>query len=172
MRLIDGDALMKKLGIAYDCRECDKDKSPYCTWKPDAVDVCQIINDAPTIEERKKGKWIPVMNGRGGHCCNRCNGYAPSYRNGDEHLSDFCPNCGADMRGENVLMIKLVDARKGLHEKCVELFNNEKVAESIYMYLCDGIEECDAVEPEQFNPCTVCQEFDCSGCKFRREANQ
>ena len=35
--------------------------------------------------------------------------------------------------------------------------------------------ECDAwnkyknyPQPEQFNPCTVCQEFDCSGCKFRR----
>lgn len=48
-------------------------------------------------------------------------------------------------------MIKLVDARKGLHEKCVELFHNEKVAENIYMYLCDGIEECDAVKPEQKN---------------------
>ena len=23
-------------------------------------------------------------------------------------------------------------------------------------------------QPEQFNPCTVCQEFDCTGCKFRR----
>lgn len=49
-----------------------------------------------------------------------------------------------------MLMIKLVDARKGLHEKCVELFHNEKVAESIYMYLCDGIEECDSVEPELY----------------------
>lgn len=23
------------------------------------------------------------------------------------------------------------------------------------------------VPPEQFNPCAVCQEFDCYGCKFR-----
>lgn len=35
--------------------------------------------------------------------------------------------------------------------------------------------ECDAWNQyknyprlEQFNPCTVCQEFDCTGCKFRR----
>lgn len=35
--------------------------------------------------------------------------------------------------------------------------------------------ECDAwnkyknyPQPDQFNPCTVCQEFDCTGCKFRR----
>ena len=59
---------------------------------------------AEALAERKTGKWIPVMNGRGGHCCNRCNGYAPSYMNGDEHLSDFCHNCGAYMGatgGEN-----------------------------------------------------------------------
>ena len=35
--------------------------------------------------------------------------------------------------------------------------------------------ECDAwnqyknyPQPKHFNPCTVCQEFDCTGCKFRR----
>lgn len=39
----------------------------------------------------------------------------------------------------------------------------------------DRCGECDAwnkyknyQQPEQFNPCTVCQEFDCTGCKFRR----
>ena len=61
-------------------------------------DVVLAIAKLPSAEpKRKVGKWIPVMNGRGGHCCNRCNGYAPSYMNGDEHLSDFCPNCGAKM---------------------------------------------------------------------------
>lgn len=25
-----------------------------------------------------------------------------------------------------------------------------------------------SAQPERFNPCTVCQEFDCTGCKFRR----
>ena len=31
-----------------------------------------------------------------------------------------------------------------------------------------AIEALPSAQPEQFNPCTVCQEFDCSGCKFRR----
>lgn len=84
MRLIDADALEP---------DADYDDGDY--W---AVSMAQIQN-APTIEPRT-GKWIPVMNGRGGHCCNRCNGYAPSYANGDEHLSDFCPNCGARMEAE------------------------------------------------------------------------
>jgi hypothetical protein len=30
------------------------------------------------------------------------------------------------------------------------------------------IENLPSAQPEQFNPCTVCQEFDCTGCKFRR----
>jgi len=45
----------------------------------------------------KKGKWIPITNGRMGFECNQCRNYAPSYQNGVEWLSDFCPNCGARM---------------------------------------------------------------------------
>lgn len=37
-------------------------------------------------------------------------------------------------------------------------------AEDIYK----AIESVPSAQPEQFNPCTVCQEFDCTGCKFRR----
>ena len=50
--------------------------------------------------ERKTGRWIPVTNGRGGHQCDRCGSYAPSYQSGKEWLSNFCPECNADMRGE------------------------------------------------------------------------
>ena len=50
--------------------------------------------------ERKTGRWIPVTNGRGGHQCDRCGCYAPSYQSGTEWLSNFCPECNADMRGE------------------------------------------------------------------------
>ncbi|MBO7691067.1 MAG: DUF551 domain-containing protein [Methanobrevibacter sp.] len=45
-------------------------------------------------------------------------------------------------------IIKLVDARRGLECKCEELFKDSKIAESIYQYLCDGIEECEDAEPE------------------------
>ena len=37
----------------------------------------------------------------------------------------------------------------------------------IYSELRDMISELSA-QPEQINPCTICQEFDCYGCKFRR----
>ena len=61
-------------------------------------DLQECIENLPTVQP-KHGKWIPVINGRGGHECDQCHNYAPSYQNGKEHLSDFCPNCGADMRG-------------------------------------------------------------------------
>lgn len=59
-----------------------------------------------------------------------------------------------------MMLIKLVDARKGLHEKCIELFHDEKVAESTYMYLCDGLEECDVIEPERKTGRWIGTEYD------------
>ena len=63
--------------------------------------ITELINGVPSAQpERKKGEWIPVTNGRGGFECDQCHNYAPSYQDGVEWLSGFCPNCGADMRGE------------------------------------------------------------------------
>ena len=47
-----------------------------------------------------------------------------------------------------MLLIKLIDARRGLHNKCVELFSDQKIAEEIYRKLCNGIEDCETVEAE------------------------
>ena len=54
------------------------------------------VYDAPTIEERKKGKWIDKSGDIEGawNYCSVCGEQAID-------LYDFCPNCGADMRGEN-----------------------------------------------------------------------
>ena len=63
--------------------------------------VCDRIKRLPSAQlERKKGEWIPVTNGRGGFECDQCHNYAPSYQDGVEWLSGFCPNCGAVMRGD------------------------------------------------------------------------
>lgn len=45
------------------------------------------------------------------------------------------------------MAINLIDARRGLHDKCLELFADKKIAEQIYRYLCDGIEECEEAKP-------------------------
>ena len=71
-----------------------------------AIDLLDAIfeNAFDTICElptaKKKGKWIPVTNGRGGHECDQCHEYAPSWQTGEEHLTNYCPNCGARMDGE------------------------------------------------------------------------
>lgn len=46
-------------------------------------------------------------------------------------------------------IIRLLDARRGLNRKCEELFKDPKISESIYRFLCDGIEECEDAEPER-----------------------
>ncbi len=48
--------------------------------------------------EQETGHWVKVTNGRGGHECDVCHDYAPSFQSGDEYLSPFCPNCGAKMQ--------------------------------------------------------------------------
>ena len=53
-------------------------------------------------EKPKTGHWVEVTNGRGGHECDVCHDYAPSFQNGDEHLSTFCPNCGCRMVDDEV----------------------------------------------------------------------
>lgn len=47
------------------------------------------------------------------------------------------------------IMIDLLDARRGLYEKCKELFSDKLIADFIYRYLCDGIEECDIIELDE-----------------------
>ena len=54
----------------------------------------QLPSVTPSI---LKARWIKVTNGRGGHECSNCCEYAPSYKNGEEYLCRFCPDCGAEM---------------------------------------------------------------------------
>ena len=51
------------------------------------------IKHMPTIEERKAGRWTSE------NACEFC-GFQPWFER-DIHTLSFCPNCGADMRGDN-----------------------------------------------------------------------
>lgn len=75
MRLIDADVLEP---------DADYDDGDY--W---AVSMAQIQN-APTIEERKTGKWI---DGYKRQTCSVCK--KRGYRSWN-----FCPSCGAKMEAE------------------------------------------------------------------------
>lgn len=76
-----------------------------CPMHNDGNDYCKLAHDHASfvrakgcpIQTIKTGHWIEVTNGRGGHECDICHDYAPSYQSGDEYLTIYCPNCGAKM---------------------------------------------------------------------------
>lgn len=81
---------MKDLG--YD----DWNQGVTTTWAEAFYACADIVADAPTIEpEREKGKWIKKKGSLWTLAtCSVCGELSVE---GDK---PFCPNCGADMRGE------------------------------------------------------------------------
>lgn len=105
MRLIDADELKEDFKARL-----EKAKN----WKENALNnsddelviratatidfICEVImtiNNAPTVEERPQGEWIMdnehTKNPLLWYKCNLCGVY--------HSPTNFCPNCGADMRG-------------------------------------------------------------------------
>ena len=98
MRLIDADELKKQLKSGFDTSDYYTEHDQFI------VDVCQLLDNAPTVEERPQGKWVEVeRQGKTGDgrvftftiiVCSKC---GEQY---DLEGEKFCPHCGADMRGE------------------------------------------------------------------------
>lgn len=94
MRLIDADELSRSIQNSADLGgplgrvvECVKLSALY------------MIATEPTAYP-KKGKWIPCTEENDGATftgckCSLCNYWKPM------SIWNYCPNCGADMRGEN-----------------------------------------------------------------------
>ena len=80
-RMIDADALIDNI-----CRYA----SPEMAW--DRIDIIHKINEMPTIEERKTGKWIPYLSHGLTVMCSEC------WSRFDRPWH-HCPNCGAMMEG-------------------------------------------------------------------------
>lgn len=100
MRLIDAVALMKTLGITdMDCEKCEWGEYNHCIRGGDFKDACSAIEDAPTIEERKTGKWIHVRTEADGNALYECS----ECHKGEVHVPivdvKYCWNCGARMEG-------------------------------------------------------------------------
>lgn len=103
MRLIDADALTATLGVTdMDCDKCawhDREWSN-CKRGGDFEDACCAIENAPTIEERKTGKWLPDNTNMYEirFVCSNCKESQVVPTIGYKPIWDWCPNCGADMR--------------------------------------------------------------------------
>ena len=103
MRLIDADALIEK------CNE-DMEAVKDLPQRQDGIlDAIMNINECPTIEERKKGKWIVFDIDEEKYDEIKCTFCKHTFIVDSHHWTDigftkddlnYCPHCGADMRGE------------------------------------------------------------------------
>ena len=87
MRLIDADTLRAEFPIPEDITDPNQ-------ALVHITGIWAEIDNAPTIEERKKGKAIVKSTGyRGYWACDQCGTEIKCTDN-------FCRHCGADLRGE------------------------------------------------------------------------
>lgn len=73
----------------------------------DKACIIGVIEEVPRVDvpDRKVGKWIKNESRYGWHCsaCEEDDLYAFAWNSdtGENELQDrYCPNCGADMKGE------------------------------------------------------------------------
>lgn len=111
IRLIDANALREEIAsLVVGGKTAIKDAGIGHSWINGLHSAFRCIDNAPTVEipttiqqainfgifhaenQRKKGEWIKTEFGDKCPFCNVIN--VSYYRN-------FCPNCGADMRGNN-----------------------------------------------------------------------
>lgn len=108
MRLIDADILFKALAII------DRLRTDGHINNKEQGTLRRVI----LLPERPHGEWITweeagnYIASPNRHECSCCHDSAQVLVNGIELLSDFCPNCGADMRVKDELNNELKDAEK------------------------------------------------------------
>lgn len=103
------DSISRQAAIDLAMQYCPDDDGSCSKADRDIRELLDDLENMPSAQpERKTGEWI-VWNGmdvpenHGRHKCSECGEFAllryekPLQK---EVLSDFCPNCGADMRGE------------------------------------------------------------------------
>lgn len=104
MRLIDADVLKPKIleyvkaleRIKY-CYGYDTFGKYYNGKKSAYLNVANLIDEAPTVEERKQGHWV-IHNDI--IACSECI-FDMCF---DENIAElnYCPNCGAKMDGKAI----------------------------------------------------------------------
>lgn len=105
--MIDRQAAIDALRTCYDTEAITHTNGNEYIDYDQALD---LINTLPSAQpERKRGRWIygedNLGTGRDGWFCSECGhfelwDYSADMKSAELNLPNYCPNCGADMRGE------------------------------------------------------------------------
>lgn len=103
MRLIDADELKKAMDGYWG--RCQRIRKPRNGETAVFLDVMATVEKQPTIDAApvKHGMWLPKHHYIAGyefvsgHICSECGNDALNAE-GDDFLTEFCPNCGARMK--------------------------------------------------------------------------
>jgi hypothetical protein len=90
MRLIDADALMRRIEPILEAEEQIYGCSSWCF----AIKCRDEVQDAPSVDAVpvRRGRWVKRLKNAIGYDCTACGKSAVS------NNFDYCPYCGADMR--------------------------------------------------------------------------
>lgn len=105
-RMIDADALYERTAEweaqalhMVEVTMNDEDQTKWQKWSTVLAERSAFkhdIADAPTIEPRKKGKWIKISPAN----IYECSVCGQNVMTNDIETYKFCHGCGADLRGE------------------------------------------------------------------------
>ena len=90
MRLIYADELKKNLKPDKESME----QTPLLTWEQIWKDECEHIDDVPTVDPVKHGRW--EKNEEGDYHCSLCQAIVESDEK-HRHYWGYCYHCGAKM---------------------------------------------------------------------------
>lgn len=88
----------------FDCEELERGKH----WDGHTEDdVTRLLSLPPVEPQRPRGEWIEYIDDRNGRRYDECpschkttlNAVEYDVLDGERHTMNYCPNCGADMRG-------------------------------------------------------------------------
>ena len=85
--------------VPQDCSDCKRYDFPYFEIKFDKEQMQEIVDKVLASIERPQGEWV-VDDWSKIIECNKCRGQAPiDITSGEQYRSNFCPICGANMKG-------------------------------------------------------------------------